>query len=97
MSFYTLLLALCFAHHGYVRLNRLRIYHHHHHTEGGGEGKADKPPRCTRELEQLRADKSADWPGVANSDVSPREDVGVVSASGISRSRGRSTTSSGGD
>ena len=43
------------------------------------------------------ADKSADWPGVANSDESPREDVGVVGASGISRSRGRSTTSSGGE
>ena len=43
------------------------------------------------------ADESADRPGVANSDVSPREDVGEVGASGISRSRGRSTTSSGGE
>ena len=41
--------------------------------------------------------ESADWPGVANSDERPREDFGVVSASGISRSRGRSTTSCGGE
>ena len=43
------------------------------------------------------ADESADWPGVANSDESPREDVGVVGASGVSRSLGRSTASSGGE
>ena len=60
-----------------------------------GGGKADKPPRCTRELEQLMADEGTGRPGVANSDESPREDVGEVGASGISRSRGRSTTSSG--
>ena len=43
------------------------------------------------------ADESADWPGVANSDESPREDVGVVGASGVSRSLGRSTASRGGE
>ena len=43
------------------------------------------------------AHERADWPCVANSDDSPREDVGVDGASGISRSRGRSTTSSGGE
>ena len=43
----------------------------------------------------MKAIESADCPGVANSDDSPREDVGVlVGTSDISRSRGRSTTSS---
>ena len=43
------------------------------------------------------ANESAGWPGVANSEDSPREGVGVDGASGISRNRGRSTTSSGGE
>ena len=43
------------------------------------------------------ADEGADRSGVANSDVSPREDVGVDEVGGMTRRRERSPASSGGD
>ena len=43
------------------------------------------------------ADEGTDRPGVANSDVSPREDDGVDDVGGMSRRRERSSASSGGD
>ena len=43
------------------------------------------------------AGESTDRSGVANSDVSPREDDGVDDVGGMSRRRERSSASSGGD